>query len=113
MQHYNQGYDELYHYGKLGMKWGHRKNTSVKNQKPHSRRVEDLSDDELRRTINRIQMEKQYTQLTTPVNVNKGKEFMGKILKAGVTMAAVTSTALTLYSNTGKIKDIIEKKLAK
>ena len=113
MQHYNQGYDELYHYGVKGMKWGRRKNTSIQNQKSHGRRVEDFSDEELRRTINRIQMEKQYIQLTTPVNVNKGEEFMGKVLKTGATMAAVTSTALTLYNNTGKIKDIIEKKLAK
>ena len=25
MQHYNQGYDELYHVGVKGMRWGHRK----------------------------------------------------------------------------------------
>ena len=24
MQHYNQGYDELYHYGVMGMRWGRR-----------------------------------------------------------------------------------------
>jgi uncharacterized protein (DUF1786 family) len=33
-----------------------------------------------------------------------------KIFKAGTTVAAVTTTALTIYNNVDKIKAILEKK---
>ena len=68
-----------------------------------------MSDAELRKVINRLQMERQYSQLR-PSNINKGKEYAQKVFKAGTTVAAVTTTALTIYNNVEKIKAILEKK---
>ena len=48
MQHYNQGYDELYHYGVLGMKWGKRKyhnSDGTYNDVGKQRIVKDLKKD--------------------------------------------------------------------
>ena len=70
--------------------------------------VEEMSDAELRKVINRLQMERQYSQLR-PSNINKGKEYAQKVFKAGTTIAAVTSTTLTIYNNAEKIKNILEK----
>jgi hypothetical protein len=70
--------------------------------------VKEMSDDELRKVVNRLQMERQYSQLSES-NVSKGKEYMQKIIKTGTTVAAVTTTALTLYNNAEKIKKIISK----
>ena len=71
--------------------------------------VKEMSDDELRKVVNRLQMERQYSQLSKS-SVSKGKEYAQKVFKAGTTVAAVTTTALTIYNNVEKIKAILEKK---
>lgn len=107
----------LYHTGVLGMKWGVRRTKKNKGlnktsredkQKSKPKDVKEMSDEELRKVVNRLQMERQYSQLSTG-NVSKGKEYIQKVIKAGTTVAAVTTTALTLHNNAGKIKAILKK----
>lgn len=118
----------LQHHGILGMKWGVRrtpeqlarargKSSSKKSsedshedyKKAHSKKsVKSMSDAELRSRLNRLQMETQYSKLSQS-NINRGKNFVGDIIKAGTTVATVTTTALTIYNNFDKIKRIIEK----
>ena len=124
--------DYLIHYGILGMKWGvrrfqnkdgtltpagkkryrERSTTDESHEdykKAHTpKSIKSMSDAELRNRLNRLQMERQYSQLSKS-NVSKGKEYVQKIIKSGTTVATVTSTALTIYKNVSKIKDIIEK----
>lgn len=51
MQHYNQGYDELYHYGVMGMKWGKRQNlaASVINKISSRNKVSKFNDEYTKR----------------------------------------------------------------
>ncbi len=131
-------YDYLKHYGILGMKWGIRrfqnkdgtltpagklryqknkdgtltpagKKSYSYQQRYGQKSVEEMSDAELRRAINRLHMERQYSQLK-PSSINKGKEYAQKVFKAGTSVAAITTATLTIYNNIGKIKDIIEKR---
>jgi hypothetical protein len=115
----------LVHYGILGMKWGIRRTpeqlararrrsmtdeSHEDYKKTHTpKSIKSMSDAELRNRLNRLQMERQYSQLSES-SVSKGKEYAQKIIKAGTTVATVTTTALTIYNNAGKIKAIIEKK---
>ena len=101
--------DFLAHYGVKGMKWGVRKSrssgsagsankvaikkptttTSVPAVKPKPK--PKLTDEELRRKIARLQMERQYAQLTnssSPKGENFAKKFMGTMLKDVVYPAA-------------------------
>lgn len=108
-------YNDLYHSGVLGMRWGHRKDSSSSGGQPKQSRdktpkpnAKTMSDEELKRRVNRLQMERQYSQLTS-TEISKGQAAAKNVMKVATTVAAVTTTGLTIYGNAGKIKAILEK----
>ena len=96
---------ELMHYGVLGMKWGVRrrrstikKSSNKTNSDPKESKVKkkksvsELSDTELRQTINRIQMEKQLAQLTAKEK-SAGAKFVTDVLTNAAKQTATSYTA--------------------
>lgn len=87
--------DYLAHYGVLGMKWGVRKDkksSGVKKRRSRKKELKSMSDDELRKKINRLNMERQYKDLTK-TNLEKGKDYVMGI--ASTSYKAATTAALT------------------
>ena len=108
--------DELMHYGVKGMKWGVRKQRPTSGRrkgktnaqriyeritgkdkakttstKPKRRSVSEMSDEELRSAISRMQMERTYTQLTAK-EVSKGRKFVQDVMYNSAKNVATKAT---------------------
>ena len=108
--------NELYHHGVKGMKWGVKKtpvrsssgntrkrksntmslfkkkkttrNASVAKSSPtQTKSVKDMSDDELRRKIERVRLEQQYQQLN-PKTVSRGQRIAKRVMNNVIGPAA-------------------------
>lgn len=125
--------ENVIHYGVKGMKWGVRKQrptssgkrkgktnvqriyeritkkkSTTEKEKPSTssrrKKASEMSDDELRKVINRMQMERTYAQLTAR-EVSKGRKFVNDVLYNSAKATATT------YATKAMIKAI--KKLLK
>lgn len=109
--------DELYHYGRKGMKWGQHifgkiktainnskakraeakaeKQKALEEQRKRNRPISELSDAELRERKARLQLEKDYLDLKkqvsqlNPQKVSKGKQFANKFMNEALQPALV------------------------
>lgn len=108
--------NELYHHGVKGMKWGVRKtpvrsssgatrkrksnalslfkkkkatrNVSSANSSPaQTKSIKDMSDDELRKKIERVRLEQQYQQLNPPT-VSRGQKIANRVMNHVIVPAA-------------------------
>ena len=121
----------LEHFGVLGMKWGVRKDRSggsnggkqtrkekkaEKKAKKRAERVKNknkiskMSDTELRQKINRLQMEKQYTQLTAKEK-STGRKVVEGIVKTAATTTAANYVSKQLNNGVSIAEQVISKKM--
>ena len=124
----------LTHHGIKGQKWGVRRyqnedgtRTAAGKRREKSRGSEEMhedsrkahsgqsaksmSDAELRARINRLQMEKQYNDLSL-ADRNRGEYYVKNSVKAAGKAVAISGTAIALYSNADKILKILSKATA-
>ena len=104
--------NELYHYGVLGMKWGVRRkrnSSNVETVKPKKKTLSEMSDDELKSKLNRLQMEKQYKELVRTLQDSKAKTFVKKVLeRSGENIATQTATYIMGKSVNKLLKNLYD-----
>ena len=124
----------LMHYGVLGMKWGIRRKrdkqssskksskqkfevknnikqpkTNVKAKKVDSKgRKQDFDEDEFLKTLQQLRMQVEYDRLVSTLEANNSTmRKVENITKNATTVATLTGSALMIYNNLNKARDIV------
>ena len=108
--------EELMHYGVMGMRWGVRrasKRSGGSKKKKASRQPQQqpkrrMSNKELTARVKRMQLEKQYRDLTNDLTP-KTKSKMEKLVNTTVTISKLSSSALTIYKALNTFAEISAK----
>lgn len=97
--------NQLYHHGILGMRWGVRRSkaqlSGSKVSKAKPKKAKDMTDEELKSSISRMQLEKQYNNLKGS-KVKTGWKYV-------VAAAGVMGTAISIYNNVNTLTGIGKK----
>lgn len=110
--------EELMHYGVLGMRWGVRRASKRSggskkgkkkkaSQQPQKKRR--MSNKELNARVKRMQLEKQYRDLTNDLTP-KTKSKMEKLISTAETVSKLSSSALIIYKNLNQFAELSAKK---
>lgn len=99
--------DALVHYGVKGMKWGVRKarplSSNSKRKKTSAQiKLKQMSDEDLKKRIARLEMEKKYKELTAPQK-SKGSKFVASVLETAGKDIATQYTAYYLGTAVNKV----------
>ncbi len=104
------------HYGVKGMKWGIRRSRKAR-RRAAKKRAKKMSDSDLRAKVNRLNMEKQYVDLSVgkakgPSRLNRGAKAVGRILLSAGTksLKGYTKTVFTAKLNEWDPFNAIKKK---
>lgn len=73
-------------------------NRSSRNRSRRNSTASNMSDEELRRAINRLNMEKQYNDLLQSQSTSKGKETVDNILAYTGSVLAIAGAGLSIYT---------------
>jgi len=110
----------LRHYGKKGMKWGSRKSstptktsTKIKSKKTvkklsPAQTAKKLSDGDLKKAVTRLQMEKQYSDLSRPTKNKSAVKDL--VLSTSTTVVKSALTAVATQQVNAMMQKIIAKK---
>jgi hypothetical protein len=111
--------NEIKHVGVLGMKWGRRKSHSTSPSSDHTtarglqkKHISELSNDELKKLTSRLQLEKQYKDLTKK-ELSGGKKFVADVLQTSAKTIASKFVVDTFNSFDTTLVKLAKEKLAK
>ena len=116
----------LQHHGILGQKWGIRRTESqlargskgtvsskkVSAKETEKSKIKSMSDTELRQKINRIQMERQYSQLSKK-DVSAGQKFVSDVFMNAAKQTATNYVSKYMTKGVDVLDVLLEKVLKK